>query len=76
MGSTVSKSAKHDDHELTQKEKDENCSSGAGRKAIEQPKADRRQNGPFAPPTGLEIETMHRPPIGSETESRGDRKAR
>jgi hypothetical protein len=73
MSSTVSRSAKHDDHQLTQLEKDENCSSGAGRKAIEHKKADRDPRaGYLTPPTGLALETMNRPPIGLESETKGD----
>ncbi|HEY9681107.1 MAG TPA: hypothetical protein V6C86_05960 [Oculatellaceae cyanobacterium] len=43
MSSTVSKSAKIDDHELTREEKDDSFSTGAGRMAIEVSKPDRHK---------------------------------
>ncbi|HEY9760730.1 MAG TPA: hypothetical protein V6C97_36575 [Oculatellaceae cyanobacterium] len=43
MSSTVSKSAKIDDHELTRAEKDDSFSTGAGRMAVEVSKPDRHR---------------------------------
>ncbi len=76
MSSTVSRSAKHDDHQLTEKEKNEKCSSGAGRKAIEESKQDRADEDRLSPTTGLEVETGNRPPIGLDAETKGDEQRR
>ena len=67
MSSTVSKSARKDDHQLTRQEKDDSFSTGAGRRAVEVSKPDRQK---------IEEKEPLQAPIGLELETRGDEAAR
>jgi hypothetical protein len=71
MSTTVSKSPKHEDEMPTREERDDSYSTGAGKKAVEVPKADRNTastEGKCKSDNEKKIEA----PIGLDNETKAD----
>jgi hypothetical protein len=72
MSTTVSKSPKHEDEMPTREERDDSYSTGAGKKAVEVPKADRGTKTSSGGKCKSDDEKKLEAPIGLDNETKAD----
>jgi hypothetical protein len=72
MSTTVSKSPKHEDEMPTKEERDASYSTGAGKKAVEVPKAECGKEANSAGKCSSENEKKLEAPIGLDNETKAD----
>jgi hypothetical protein len=72
MSTTVSKSPKHEDEVPTKKERDDSYSTGAGKKAVEVPKADCGKEADSKDKCNSEDAKRLEAPIGLDNETKAD----